>query len=163
MLIILRGNACSGKSTIAEHLRSHFKDAQTAIIRTELFYWEIVRGDCPYVAMENTRRILDTYLKNGYHVVLEGTLAKRDEKGQLYIKRFLRTAKKHGVQAHVFFLEAQFSELKRREKARKKLSLKRLKELYGETNEARIPQEIVIDTSDLSINRVLAQIRTHIG
>ena len=65
MLIIIRGNACSGKSTIAEKLRTYFKNQKkTAVIHTTIFYWEIVRGDNPKVVMENTKRILDNYLKN---------------------------------------------------------------------------------------------------
>ena len=163
MLIIIRGNACSGKSTIAEKLRSYFKEKKTAVIHTEIFYWGIVRGDSSEVVMENTKRILDNYLKNKYNVILEGTLSKKNKKGKLYVKDFLKVAKKYKVPIKEFFLEADFSELKKREKGRGKISLKKLKEFYDETHKTKSKHEIVIDTSKKSINQVLNELKKHLS
>ena len=74
MLIIIRGNACSGKSTVAERLRTYFKNQKkTAVIHPSTFYWEIVHEDKPRIVMEILIKILDTYLKNKYNVILEGS------------------------------------------------------------------------------------------
>ena len=163
MLIIIRGNACSGKSTIAEKLRDYFRNKTTAVIHTEIFYWGIVKGDSSEVVMENTKRILDNYLKNKYNVILEGTLSKKNKKGKLYVKDFLKVAKKYKVPIKEFFLEADFSELKKREKGREKISLKRLKEFYDETHKTKSKHEIVIDTSKKSINQVLNELKKHLS
>lgn len=155
-LIIIRGNACSGKSTIAEKLRKKFKNLKkVAIIHTTIFYWEIVEGDSSEVVMENTKRILDNYLKNGYDVVLEGTLASKDKNGKLYLDGLLKVAKKYNVSVSQFFFKTDFCELKKREKSRKKISIKRLRELYDKTNETERESEIVIDTTEKSIKEVV--------
>jgi predicted kinase len=158
-LIIIRGNACSGKSTVAEELRKKFKNQKkVAIIHTTMFYWGIVEGDNPAVVMENTKRILDNYLKNGYNVVLEGTLANKDKKGRLHVDGFLKVAKKYRVSVKQFFFKADFCELKKREKIRRKISLKRLKEFYDKTSGTVRKDEIVIDTTGKSIRQVVNEV-----
>ena len=159
-LIIIRGNSCSGKSTIAEKLRKEFKNQKrVAIIHTTIFYWEIVLGDDPKIAMENTKRILDNYLKNGYNVILEGTLSFKDKKGDLYIDNFLRIAKNYNVSTKQFFFKADFCELKKREKKRRKISIKRLKESYNKTSKTIRKKEIIIDTTGKSIRQVVNEIK----
>ncbi len=163
MLVIIRGNACSGKSTIAERLRTSFKNPKrVAVIHTTIFYWEIVHGDTKKMVMENTKDILNNYLKNKYDVILEGTLSDKNKKGNLYVSDFLKLAKKYKVPSKEFFFEADFSELKKREKNRKKISLKRLKEFYDKTNKTKKGDEIIIDTSKKSINKVLREVRGHL-
>ena len=142
----------------------NFKNQKkTAVIHTTIFYWEIVEGDSPEIVMENTKRILDNYLKNKYNVVLEGTLSNKNEKGELYIKDFLKLAKKYNIPTKEFFFEASFSELKKREKNRKKISLKKLKEFYNKTHKTKRKEEIVIDTSNKSINQVLNEVKKHLS
>jgi guanylate kinase len=160
MLIIIRGNACSGKSTVSEKLRTCFKNQRkTAVIHTTIFYWEIVHGDKPEIVMENTRRIVDNYLKNKYDVILEGsTLSNKDKKGKLYLDGFLKIAKKHKTRVKQFFFKADFEVLKKREKKRKQISMKRLKEFYAKSNKAKRKEEIVIDTSNKSINQVVKEV-----
>jgi predicted kinase len=163
MLILIRGNACSGKSTIAEKLRNYFKDLKkTAVIHTTVFYWEMVFGDSSDVVMENTKRILDNYLKNGYDVILEGTLSNRKEDGKLYIMDFLKLAKKYNVPTKEFFFEADLCELEKREKIRKKIPIKRLKEFYERTHQTKRKEEIVIDTSKKSLNQVLKEVKKYL-
>ncbi|MBD3253378.1 AAA family ATPase [Candidatus Pacearchaeota archaeon] len=161
MLVIIRGNACSGKSTVADRLRNHFKNqSKTAVIHTTMFYWEIVHGDSPKIVMENTKRILDNYLRNKYDVILEGsTLSNKDKKGKIYLERFLRIAKKYKTPVKQFFFEADFEILKHREKKRKQISIKKLKEFYNNSNKTRKKEEIVINTSNKSINQVVNQIK----
>jgi predicted kinase len=158
MLVVLRGNACSGKSTIAEELRSRLTNAKAAVIHTELFYWGIVHGDSPEVAMENTRSLVDTYLRNGYHVVVEGTLSRRDERGDLYVNGLMRLAEKHETRALMFFLEASYAELERREKSRGKIPLDELRAFYDETNRTKSDRDIVIDTTNKTVEQVTAEI-----
>ena len=158
-LIIIRGNACSGKSTVAEGLRKKFKNQKkVAIIHTTIFYFGIVEGDSPEVVMGNTKRILDNYLSKGYNVVLEGTLANKDKKGRLYVDGFLKVARKYGVPVKQFFFKADFDELKKREKKRKKIPLKRLKTFYEKTNKTIRNDEIVIDTTGKSIRQVVREV-----
>jgi len=160
MLIIIRGNACSGKSTVAEKLRTYFKSQKkVAVIHTTIFYWGIVQGDVPEIALENTKRILDNYLENGYNVILEGTLSNKNNKGELYANQFLKVAKKYKVPVKQFFFKADFCELKKREKSRKKISLKRLKEFYDKTTETIKKDEIVIDTTGKSVLSVVREVR----
>ncbi len=155
--IILRGNPCTGKSTIAEELRNHF-NKKTAVIHTSVFYHGIVNGDSPEVAMENTRRIVDNYLKNKYNVILEGTLSFKDKKGKLYLDNFVNLGKKYKANTKIFFLEANINELIKRENKRKKISINRLKYLYKITSENKKENETVIDTTNKSIRLVLNQI-----
>lgn len=163
MLVILRGNACSGKSTIAEELRASFATAKTAIIHTELFYWGIVQGDTTEVAMENTKRIIDSYLSNGYHVVVEGTLSRRDARGTLYVDGFLDLAQSYGVPVKMFFLEASFAELERRELVRGKISLDELRAFYEETNATRTDRDVIIDTTDKTTEQVRGEVASRLG
>jgi len=164
MLIIIRGNAGSGKSTIAEKLREIFPNPKkVAVIHTEIFYWEIVKGDSVETVMENTKRIIDNYLKNKYHVILEGTLSNKDKEGNLYINSILKIAKKYKVLIKQFFFETSFSELERREKSRNKISLEQLRHLYDKTLKTKRKDEILIDTSDKSTNEVLNEVRKHLS
>ncbi len=160
-LIIIRGVSGSGKSTIAEKLRKHFPK-KTAVIHTEMFYWGIVNGDKPETVMENTRRIVDNYLKNDYTVILEGTLSFRDKKGNLYINKCKKLAKKYNVKLKQFFLFAEMNELKKREKVRRKISLKLLSERYKLCMGTINKNEVFIDTTKKTISEVLKEIKKEI-
>ncbi len=156
--IILRGNPATGKSTIAEELRKNF-NKKTAVIHTIVFYFQIVNGDSPEIAMENTRRIVDNYLKNGYNVILEGTLSYKDKKGKLYLDNFIKLGNKYNINAKVFFLKADLNVLINREKKRKLISLNRLKYLYNITNKSKNNKDIFIDTTKISIEVVIKKIK----
>ncbi len=155
-LIIIRGAAGSGKSTIAEKLRTFFPKSKTAIIHTSVFYHEIVDGDAPEIAMENTKRILDNYLKNKYTVIIEGTLLFKNKKGNLYSDEFITTARKYKVPVKRFFFTASLGELKRREKKRRKISLRAVSKFYNLAIDSKEKGETIIDTTDKPISQVLS-------
>lgn len=163
MLIIIRGNACSGKSTIAEGLRDFFKKNKVAVVHMSIFYWEIVKGDKPEIGMQNAERIIDNYLKNKYDVILEGsTLSYKDKNNGLYLDRFIKLAKKYRAPIKQFFFEADFEVLKQRERKRKQISIKKLKEFYDKSNKTKRKEEIIIDTSNKSINQVLIEVKKNL-
>lgn len=163
MLIIIRGTACSGKSTVADELRKSFKNKRKlAVIHTSIFYHGIVNGDKPEIAMENTLRILDNYLKNKYNVILEGTLSFKDKNGNLYLDKFVKLSKKYKTPLKQFFFQAEFSELKEREKKRAKISLKLLKKMYNTAINTKKDDEIVIDTTNKTINQVVNEVRRNL-
>ena len=109
--------------------------------------------------MENTRRIVDNYLKNGYNVILEGTLSYKDKKGKLYLDNFIKLGNKYNINAKVFFLKADLNVLINREKKRKLISLNRLKYLYNITNKSKNNKDIFIDTTKISIEVVIKKIK----
>jgi uridine kinase len=157
--VIIRGVACSGKSTIADRLRELFQEDKVAIIHTEIFYYGIVRGDNPKIAMENTKRILDNYLENKYTVILEGTLSFRDSKGKLYVDTFVNIAKRYKIPIKRFFFVASLEELKKRERKRNKISLRSVKKFYNLALKSVKKDEIIIDTTNKSILQVLKEIK----
>ena len=163
MLIIIRGTACSGKSIVADELKKYFKNQKKlAVIHTSIFYHGIVYGDKPEVAMENTKRILDNYLKNKYDVILEGTLSFKDKKGKLYLDNFVKLSKKYKTPLKQFFFQADFSELKKREKKRRKISLKLLKKMYDITMNSKKKDEIIIDTTNKTIKQVINEVKRNL-
>ena len=164
MLIIIRGNACSGKSTVAERLRKYFKNQKkTAVIHPSTFYWEIVKGDKPKTVMENVIRILDNYLENKYNVILEGsTLSNKTESGEYYIDKILKVAKKYKTPVKQFFFKADFEVLKKRERKRKQISLRKLKEFYDKSNKIKRKEELIINTSNKSINQVVNEVKNRL-
>jgi len=163
MLVIIRGNACSGKSTVAEKLRDNFK-SKTAVIRTSIFFWEIVYGDSIKMGMENTKLIIENYLRNNYNVILEGSsLSNKDKNGKLYLDSFLKVAKKYKTPIKQLFFEADFEVLKEREKKRKQISLKKLREYYNKSNKSRREEDIIINTSNKSIRQVVNEVNNHLS
>lgn len=161
-LVIIRGVAGSGKSSVAEELRKHFPK-KTAVIHTEMFYWGIVQGDSPEVVMENVSRLVDNYLKNKYSVIVEGTLSFRDKRGDLYVNVFERLAKRYGVKTSVIFFDTALGELKKREKKRKKISLERLKKLRKIALESKGEDDFVVDTTNKNIGKVVKEVLLCVG
>lgn len=158
-LIIIRGVSCSGKSIVADQIRKYFKEQRkVAVIHTSIFYHQIVNGDKPEIAMENTKRILDNYLKNRYDIILEGTLSFRDKKGKLYLDNFLKLAKKYKTPVKQFFFETDFLELKEREKKRKKISIGLLKKMYDTAIKTKRENEIMINTTNKTIKQVVKEV-----
>lgn len=161
-LIVIRGSPCSGKSTIAEELRKAFPKGKTAVIHTSIFYHEIVKGDIPEIAMENTKKILDTYLKNNYTVILEEILSFKDSYGKLYVNNVIRVAKRYKVPIKRFFFTASLQELEKRERKRRKISLRVLKKLYDTAMNSKGADEKVIDTTNKSILEVLKEVKKNL-
>lgn len=153
-LIIIRGVAGSGKSTLAENLRPHFPK-KTAVIHTTLFYWEIVNGDSPEVALENAYLLTKNYLKNGYTVILEGTLYKKDSKGIYWADKFEKLGKTQKAKVDRIFLTASSHKLIQRERKRKKISLAKLQEFRKKILPTLSEKDALIDTTALSPKAVL--------
>jgi|TARA_B100001971_G_C18251112_1_gene578291 predicted kinase len=162
-LIIIRGVACSGKTTIAEKLRKYFPKEKTAIIHTNMFYHGIVDGDKNNeVVIENARRIADNYLKNNYTVILEGTLSYKDKNGKLYLNKFISLGRKYKVKTIQLFFTTNFEELQIRETKRNRLSIKKLKKFYNRAINTKKNNEITIDTTNKSIEKVLIEVNKNI-
>ena len=82
-LIILRGPAASGKSTLAREIQRRCR-SKTAVIDTDLFNWSIVPGeDDNAVVYENVVTISSNYLRHNYNVIIEGLIVSSEEQGAL--------------------------------------------------------------------------------
>lgn len=163
VFIIIRGVPCSRKSTIADKMREHFCEKKIAIIHTSIFYHSIVNGDSPAIVMENTKRIIDNYLKNKYTVVLEGTLSFKNHDGEPYINCFIKLGKKHKVKTKQFFFYCDLKEAVRREKTRKKISIMLLKKMFNTALSIRSKGEFLIDTTKKSNKKIISEILGYLG
>ena len=88
-LIILRGPAGAGKSTLAKVIQSTINTASTtdrivATIDTDLFNWEIVPGESnKALVFKNLSTLSQNYLLAGYSVIISGLIITTEELGAL--------------------------------------------------------------------------------
>lgn len=114
-LIIIRGNAGSGKSTIASKVRSYLGDKvlflQQDVLRRDILKWEDKEGD-PVL------RLIEHLVLFGkahhYDIVLEGILS-NDKYGAL-----LRKLAAEFSEAYIYYLDIPFEETLRRHSLRSK-------------------------------------------
>ena len=79
--------------------------------------------------------------------------------GEHYIDKIIKVAKKYNTPTRQFFFKADFDVLRKREKKRKQISIKKLKEFYDKSNKIKRKEEIIIDTSNKSINQVTNEVK----
>jgi predicted kinase len=82
-IVVLRGPAGAGKSTLAAALRDRL-GYPTAAIDTDLFNWTMVPGELnKRVVYDNLCLLTESYLRYGYDVVLSGLILTDEEQGAL--------------------------------------------------------------------------------
>lgn len=82
-LVVLRGPAGAGKSSLAEALRQEL-GYPAAAIDTDLFNWMIVPGESnKRVVYDNLCLLAESYLRYGYDVIVSGLILTHEEQGAL--------------------------------------------------------------------------------
>jgi predicted kinase len=82
-VVVLRGPAGVGKSTLAAALRDTL-GYPTAAIDTDLFNWAIVPGESnKQVVYDNLGLLAESYLRYDYDVVISGLILTAEERGAL--------------------------------------------------------------------------------
>lgn len=82
-LVVLRGPAGVGKSTLAAALRDEL-GYPAAAVDTDMFNWAIVPGESnKQVVYENVCLLVESYLRHGYDVVVSGLIFGYEEQGAL--------------------------------------------------------------------------------
>ena len=106
-VIVLRGPAGVGKSTLATAVQQAL-GYPTAHLDTDVLNWQFVPGEPnKHVVFEVLQQITATYLANGYHVVIAGTIPTTEEAGALDSIRTAARFHHHGY--HEFFCDAPLS------------------------------------------------------
>lgn len=96
-VIVLRGPAGAGKSTLAEHLREAMK-YPCAVVDTDIFSWQCVPGESDkQVVYENVLLVAENYLRHGYSVIVSGLILTAEEDGAIGRLRDLAAALRHVV------------------------------------------------------------------
>lgn len=160
-LIVLRGNAASGKSTVAAALQRALGPG-TANIGQDHFRRVILREhDVP--GGDNIGLIAHTVrfcAGIGNNVILEGILVAKHYRDML---RQILT--EHHGPTHVFYLDVPLDETLRRHETRAlgaEVSADKLREWYVPSDILGFPGEVVLDgTADLEVT--LDDIRTRVG
>ena len=114
LLIVLRGNSGSGKSTVARALRDAYGRglawvSQDLIRRTIL--WEHDRPGAVNVGLIG--QVARYSLDHGYHVVLDGIL-----KADRYESMLAALARDHAGRTHFYYLDVSFEETVQRHATR---------------------------------------------
>jgi predicted kinase len=82
-LIVLRGPAGAGKTTLARSVQAE-ADRLTAVIDTDIFNWEIVPGESnKELVFRNVVMLAENYLRYGYDVIVCGLIVTSEELGAM--------------------------------------------------------------------------------
>lgn len=156
-LIVLRGNSGSGKSSIAEGLRSAYGRGIALVeqdhIRRAIF-GELDEPDGANITM--IEQIAGYALDRGFHTVVEGILPTVRYAGML-----ARLARNHAGRSHFYYLDVSFDETVRRHATRPKATAfgpEEMRSWYRQRDLLTDPEEHVLDESSplaTTIHRIL--------
>jgi predicted kinase len=114
VLIVIRGNSGSGKSTIAAQLRARYGRGIALVAQDNLRRTILRERDTPGAAAIGLIDLTARYaLDNGFHVVVEGIL----DAGR-YADMLTTLAADHRGRSHFFYLDVDFPETVRRHATR---------------------------------------------
>jgi adenylate kinase family enzyme len=153
VLVIIRGNSGSGKSTIARQVRSRHGERGVALVEQDYLRRILLReldvpGGC---APQLISTVVTFALDHGYHVILEGILHSARHADMLH-----RLVAAHRGRSHVFYLDVDFDETVRRHADRPQASeftVEQMRgwyvarDLLGTPGEQVIPQTWTVDES----------------
>ena len=92
-LIVLRGPAGAGKTTLAKSIQSAAHQL-VATIDSDLFSWEIVPGEADKTLVYgNLLMLCENYIRSGYSVVISGLIISSEEAGKMQEIRRLATSR----------------------------------------------------------------------
>lgn len=154
-LLIIRGSGGSGKSTAGKILRDKLR-GKTALLCPDTFYWDICgKDDNSELVYEALNRLIDLYLNQGYNVILEGILSRKDDNGNLMINQFINLGKKHDANVKSFFLKVSLETAQKRDNKRGDLLGKDDTKKYHEKSlNSKHENDIEIDTENQEPSKV---------
>lgn len=161
-LIIIRGAAASGKSTIAQKLRNYKKKiVWLKVDAFKGFFAEDASEAMEYVH-GSAIATLEYLLSQGFSVVMEGIFRNPD-----YITQSVKVAKKMGIPFKVYELECSRDTLKERDRERplvkqgwrKPLGDKVITRLHDRVKESPWGGAEKLDTEKLSLDECVEKIR----
>lgn len=155
-LVILRGRPGSGKSTVAERIQEKINNQKAAIFTPDYFYWQVYPGeDNQHLVNQVLNYAIKKYLQSGYLVILEGILPK-SENGELF-KWLQKYCRENNFEFNSFFLDLSLPKAIERNKQREKgteISDEDIKNWYSNASPKEIKNEIVINTENISSEKV---------
>ena len=159
-LLMIRGPAAAGKSVVAKALVKKL-GKKTALIEMDHLYYQVLQNELDHeLVLECATRMADTFLREGYTVVLEGvfTVPYDKKRHRLEHDKLYNLAKKYGIEMKIIFLDISLEKAITRDRQRhgsKKLRREFITKLHEKTHARRHNQDIEIDTSHLSVNQVV--------
>jgi cytidylate kinase len=162
-LIMVRGPAGSGKSTVGKILQKKLGD-KTVLISTDQIYFHVLQGKSGTTLMiKCVVNMADFFLKNNYTVILEGTFNRpyNEETNKLEHDKLFALAKKHKMELMIMFLTTTLEKTSERVNQRtgnKKMPYGEIKRSYEKTHKRRHETDFEIDTTNLSPLRVVNRI-----
>jgi adenylylsulfate kinase-like enzyme len=163
-LILIRGPAGAGKSTIAKLLQKKM-GKKTALIEMDNIYYNVLQNDINHeMVLQSVISMADIFLKNGYNVILEGVFTVPFDKQEKKLKHNLlfNLAKKHNTLLNIFFLNISLDIAIQRDKARhgfKRLRKNYISTLHEKTCARRHNSDIEITTDNFSpleiVNKIM--------
>jgi predicted kinase len=159
LLIVLRGNSASGKSTLARDLQREL-GAGTANVGQDHFRRVVLRehdvADGDNIGLlANTIRYC---LGSGHHVIAEGILIARH-----YREMLCEVIARHSGPSHVFYLDVSLDEALRRHQQRPlaaEVSADSFRGWYVLSDLLGVPGEVVLDATQSTQRNVASIIRT---
>jgi predicted kinase len=161
VLVVLRGNSGSGKSTVARELRRrHGRGCalvdQDSLRRIVLWEHDVAGGVAPRLVAATARVALD----HGYHVVVEGILT-----AERYRDDLLRLAGDHRGRTTFFWFDVSLEETFRRHATRPlaaELSTEQMAGWYQSCDALGVPDEHVIPEA-LTLDQTVALVAARSG
>ncbi len=161
-LLIIRGYSCSGKTTISRQLA---KECRFALIEYDFFHFRLIRYK-NYKTTEHKiifKTVLDCMrncMKYKKNIILEGALAPIDRGDPFQIEKITNLAKRHNYKIiNVLFVVDKKIARKRMKIRNNFLSNKLYDKLVNKIKSIKIKDEIVIDTTKLSIRSVITKLK----
>lgn len=161
-LVIVRGPACSGKTTICREIRNYDKKiAMVSVDNTKLIFSNF-KDETLDDVHKSVNVILADLLDRGFSVVLEGILKK-----PIYTKEIIEIAKKRNIPYVIYQLECSLEALKARDRSREGVTKKGydplgdelIESIYKTVEGNPIEGAIKINTEEKTIEECIEIIR----
>jgi predicted kinase len=118
-VLVLRGPAGAGKTTLAEAIRARVGGGVVAVIETDIFNWQIVPGETDKrLVYDNVLTLSANYLRAGRSVIVAGLILRSEEAGAINRLRGLAAAHRAGY--HEFYSAAPRALVRARNRERLK-------------------------------------------
>ena len=160
-LVIIRGYSGTGKSTVSEMFA---KKHRWALIKSDYFFF----GMNPYkkhpksdyeVTFDNIVDCTKNYMEEGKDIIVEGALVVVNKNDPVDIKKLINLGKRHGYRIIRLIFIADKDITKERMKKRKHVVPKWAYDIIiRKVRQSKSKNSIVIDTSNLSLNKVLKKL-----
>lgn len=154
-LILIRGPAGTGKSTVSKLLQKKLGE-KTALIEMDHLYYTVLQNDVNHkMVLDAVISMADVFLKNNYNIIFEGvfTVPFNKQTNKLEHDQIFKLAKKYNIDLKIIFLDVSLETAIERDKMRygsKKLRKDYVSKLHAKTRARRHEREIVVNTENLT-------------